>query len=53
MNKEELAKELKRVGFPFDWPPDEFNTGEHFFPILDELIEECGDEFKWLTKLPA
>ena len=43
-----LAKELKDAGFHFEWPPDEFNTGDTFFPALEELIEACDKDFDCL-----
>lgn len=62
----ELAKQLKDAGFPVIWENDYYTPegmifrsnssrpiqgNEIFIPILSELIEACGDDFKELKKI--
>ena len=49
----ELAKQLKDVGFPQDIPTDKKASfiGSVKIPTLSELIEACGNDFKYLERL--
>lgn len=56
MISSELAKELKDAGFPqkhgaLGGPFMQTSAGEEILiPILEELIEACGDGFAWLHR---
>ena len=54
-----LAKQLKDAGFPKDWSQMENHDpellvlswdiyGSGYSPTLSELIEACGEDFRWL-----
>lgn len=57
-----IAKKLKDLGFPFKYAVDgrQFVNGYQFedgsvahIPILSELIEACGENFGYLTRMPG